>query len=191
MKIGYGVEGWADRAFLRGLRARWCPSAELVEGSFRGTTRLAIKRELGAICMQLQSKGAQVFVFLTDANLLNWRHVRQRELAYVPDACRAFTAYGVPDRNIECWLAANAAYLAAELGVDVGQLESAGDPKGIVHRALRDLTPPEREARIEQIVRSADLRAWIHRSPSFETFYEDARALALRADCSFPNERER
>ena len=36
MKIAYCVEGTTDRAILRGLRDRWCPQAELVEGRFRG-----------------------------------------------------------------------------------------------------------------------------------------------------------
>jgi hypothetical protein len=36
MKIAFCVEGSADRAILQGLRSRWCPSAELLEGTFRG-----------------------------------------------------------------------------------------------------------------------------------------------------------
>lgn len=36
MSIGYSVEGATDRAFLKGLRRRWCPGAALIEGSFRG-----------------------------------------------------------------------------------------------------------------------------------------------------------
>jgi len=45
MKIGYSVEGSTDRAVIRGLRRRWCPEAELIEGKVRGSTRLSLRRE--------------------------------------------------------------------------------------------------------------------------------------------------
>jgi hypothetical protein len=46
MKIGYSVEGSTDRAVLKGLQRRWCPSAELLEGRFRGTTGQSARREI-------------------------------------------------------------------------------------------------------------------------------------------------
>ena len=52
MKIGYSVEGSTDRAVLQGLKQRWCPEAQLVEGRFRGTSGQSQHRD----CPQQQAQ---------------------------------------------------------------------------------------------------------------------------------------
>jgi len=104
MSIGYSVEGATDRAFLTGLQRRWCPDAILIEGAFRGTSGVSLRRDLPRICQELAHKGAQVFVFLTDANKQDWRQMKQRESQLIPVEYQDLALYGVADRNIECWL---------------------------------------------------------------------------------------
>lgn len=190
MRIGYAVEGSMDRAVIRGLTERWCPRAELVEGHFRGTTHLAIRREIRKICLELQSRNAAFFVFLRDANLEDWREVKDSEFSCVPEEFQPFTVLGVAHRNIECWLRADPHYLARELDIDPNKLGSAPDPKGIVEAALRDKETWEKEEQIAAIVLHAPRGKWIASSKSFESFYEDARDMAQRHGCSIPNERE-
>src|SRR6266478_3008886 len=79
MKIGYSVEGSTDRAVLEGLRQRWCPQAQLVEGHFRGMTDLSRRREIPKICVELQAKGVDCVIFLTDSNGPEWRPILNAE----------------------------------------------------------------------------------------------------------------
>jgi hypothetical protein len=192
MRIGYAVEGSTDRAVIRGLTERWCPGAELVEGHFRGSTGLSIRREIAKICAELRSKGAAFFVFLRDANRQDWRAVQRSELDHVPSTFRDFTLYGVAHRNIECWLRADPYYLARELDLKIAPetLRSEPDPKGIVEGALSGKASREKQDRIAAIVRHAPAGEWVASSESFEKFYEDARDMAQRHECAFPNERD-
>jgi hypothetical protein len=190
MSIGYSVEGATDRAFLDGLRRRWCPDATLVEGAFRGTSHISLRRDIPRICQELNHKGASVIVFLTNANKQEWRQVKQRESEFVPVEFRHLTLYGVADRNIECWLATDRDYLAQKLGISQRVLD-VPDPKGVFEHALGITSFDRKEEEIASIVRDAPLRNWLKRSPSFETFYEDARILSKQAGHRIPNERER
>ncbi len=122
IRIGYAVEGWRDRALVHGLQRRWCPGAELVEGRFRGSTGLSLRRELAKTCKELLSKGAAFIVILRDANLEDWKEVRDRERKRVPEEARHCTVYGVADRNIEDWLSADLAHVAKQLGISQQQL---------------------------------------------------------------------
>jgi len=190
MSIGYSVEGATDRAFLEGLRQRWCPDAVLTEGSFRGASGISLRRDIPSICRELNHKGASVIVFLTDANEQDWRQVKRRESGHVPVAFRHVTLYGVADRNIECWLAADRDYLARRLNVPPKVLD-VPDPKGVFEQALGVTSYDRKEEEIASIVRDAPFRNWLKRSPSFETFYEDARLLGKQEGYAIPNERER
>jgi hypothetical protein len=190
MSIGYSVEGATDRAFLEGLRRRWCPDVTLIEGAFRGKSRIRLRRDIPKICQELAHKGARVIVFLTDANKQNWRQVKQRESALVPDHFLHMTLYGVADRNIECWLAADRDYLARLLGLSPKDL-AVDDPKGVIERALGITSYDRKEEKIASIVHYAPLRNWLKRSPSFETFYEDTRILSKQEQYNIPNEREK
>jgi hypothetical protein len=190
MSIGYSVEGATDRAFLKGLQQRWQPQAQLIEGAFRGTSGISLRRDLPRICQELNHKGVRVIVFLTDANKQDWREVRQRESALVPVEFRHITLYGVADRNIECWLAADRDYLAQRLGISP-QVLAVDDPKDIIETALEVTRFDRKEEIIASIVQEAPLRRWLNRSLSFKTFYEDARKLARREGYTIPNEREK
>ncbi|MBM4035279.1 MAG: hypothetical protein FJ291_26340 [Planctomycetes bacterium] len=175
--IGYAVEGWRDRAFVRGLADRWCPGTQLIEGRFRGSTGLSLRRELARACTELLSHGADFIVVLRDANKEDWQEVRTSERARVPAAALHCTVYGVAERSIEDWLNADPGYLAAQLGVPLSQLPSRSSSQA--------------EALIAAVVRDAPLDRWIPVSRSFETFYEDARSMAQRSGrCAIPNERE-
>jgi hypothetical protein len=187
MSIGYSVEGTTDRAFLEGLRRRWCPDAVLIEGSFRGASRTSLRRDIPHICQELGHKGAEAIVFLTDANEQDWRQVQQRESQFVPAEFHHMTLYGVADRNIECWLATDRDYLAQRLGVSPKVLDTP-DPKGTVEQALGITSYDRKEEEIASIVCDAPLRNWLKRSPSFEVFYEDARVLSKQEGYPIPNE---
>jgi hypothetical protein len=184
MSIGYSVEGSTDRAFVEGLRQRWCPGVILIEGAFRGKS---IRRAIPNICRELSHKGASVIVFLTDANDQNWREVRRRESNLVPDEFRHVTLYGVADRNIECWLNSDRDYLAKRLGISPNELD-VPDPQGVFEAALRITDIEEREKEIASIVCDAPLHHWLARSPSFEAFYEDARRLSQQLQHPIRNE---
>ena len=191
IRIGYVVEGWRDRAFLRGLAERWCPGAELLQGNFRGSTGLSLRRELAKTCKKLLSNQAGFIVVLRDANLEDWTEVRKREWERVPQEARHCTVYGVADKNIEDWLNADPAHLAKQLGVPQQELLDARDAAPVLAHVVEDRSSAEGEARIVAIVRDAPLGRWIQRSRSFEAFYEDVRNLAQRAGtCQIPNERE-
>lgn len=189
MSIGYSVEGATDRAFLEGLRRRWCPDATLVEGSFRGKSDISLRRDIPRICQELNYKGADVIVFLTDANDQDWREVKDREHSWVPAEFQHLTIYGVAERNIECWLTADRVYAAKQLGVSPEALDPP-DPKGIFERALGITSYDRKEEEIAAFVYDAPIRNWLS-SRSFEAFYEDARALSIRIKLPIPNERDR
>ena len=194
MKIGYYVQGDADEAVVKGLAKRWCPDAELVKGPFRGSTNVALKRELLIVLsMNLKDdKGCDVIVVLTDADANPWRDVKRRESDKIPEDCKHLTLFGVADRNIECWLAIDRDALARELRCREEEIPT-DDPSNFVKRrfGLTDRNKLEAKARIRDYVAEAPLRTWIRNSDSFADFYEEARDLATQNECSIPNERER
>ena len=193
MRIGYYVQGAMDESVVRGLAKRWCPDAELAEGRFRGSSGESFRREIHKTLMGLKDgKECDVLVVLTDADAHPWREVKRRESSRIPNDCGHLTLFGVADRNIECWLAIDRGALASELGCRVEEIP-VEDPSGFVKGGF------ERRARIEgqdlqecvsDYVERASLKSWIEESDSFRNFYEDARSLALRTKCPFPNERE-
>ena len=76
MKIGYCVQGDADEAVVRGLADRWCPSAELAQGLFRGSSRESFRREIRKALLDLKdSKACGALVVLTDADANRWQEV--------------------------------------------------------------------------------------------------------------------
>lgn len=195
MKIGYYVQGDTDEAVVRGLAKRWCPDAELVRGPFRGSTKVALKRELLiALSMDLKDdKGCDILVFLTDADANPWRDVKRRESDRIPEDCRYLTLFGVADRNIECWLAIDRGALARELQCQVNDIPKDNPSDFIKQRfGLTDRdTKQNAKARICDYVAQASLREWIEGSDSFEDFYKEARRWANQNGCALPNELER
>jgi hypothetical protein len=197
MKIGYCVEGATDRAVVVGLQRRWCPEAELVQGKFRGTTGLRLRAEIPSICAELDAKGCDVIVFLTDANTSSSEEVADIEEAqkrHVPASLASRVLSGVAVRNIEGWLCSDRDWVAGQTGRRPAEF-AVDDPKGMFESAMGITSSDRQETRIADLVYDAPLRQWMSRSRSFERFYEDARGLSRSAvgkslGCSMPNERE-
>lgn len=181
-----------DEAVVRGLAERWCPGAELAEGRFRGSSRESFRRETRKALHDLKdSKACDALVVLTDANVYRWQDVKRRESRRVPDDCRHLTLFGVADRNVECWLAADRGALAAELGCRAEEIPT-GDPSDFVKRrfGLKDREGKEAaRTRVREYVVRAPLGSWIRASDSFADFHDGARRLAKRTGCAIPNER--
>ena len=193
MKIGYAVQGSTDRAFLFGLKDRWCEDAEMIEGAFRGSTGLSLRRELAKICDDLFSqKRCDVIVFLSDADNANWREIQRREVGKLPDPIRPFAVYGMADRNIECWLCADAQYIAEKTHRAVAGF-NVDDPKGAFESAMGVSRDDKRESEIAQLVRDAHahvLQRWLRKSKSFKDFYGQLVAVSKLRECVIENLRE-
>ncbi len=189
MKIGYCVEGATDRALLAGLRERWCPGADLVEGSFRGTTEVRLRAEIPKICRELDYKGCEIIVFLTDSNEQRWQDVMKRQKDKVPPNYREWTICAVAERNVECWLCADRDWIAGQTGRNTKEF-AVNDPKGVFESAIGVTSIDRKEERISALVLEAPLKNWIKRSRSFEDFYENGRTLSKNLPCEVPNERD-
>jgi|SRR6266852_598273 len=189
MKIGYSVEGSTDRAFVAGVKHRWCPDAILEEAPFRGSTRLSLRREYRKICDQFIMSGVDVMIFLTDSNGADPHKVLKEERENFPEDRLFQCIHGAPDRNIECWICADPDWLAGELGVDVAPLRT-GDPKAAFQRAMGITRDDKKEKRISALVVSAPMKSWLGQSRSFRDFYDCARALSQRLGCVIENLRE-
>ena len=189
MKIGYYVQGDADEAVIWGLKQRWCPSAKLAQGKFRGTSGESFRREISKSLRDLKDKGCDILVVLTDADAnLRWRDVKKRESAKIPTDYEHLTLFGVADRNIECWLAIDRGALARELECSVEDIPS-DDPSHFVKQRFglknRD-KKQDAKARVRDYVVRASLRSWLAGSDSFQDFYDDARRLAKKISVQFP-----
>lgn len=185
MKIGYSVEGATDRALLTGLKRRWCPGAEMLEGHFRGTTGQSRHRELPRICEELALKGADVLVFLSDANDRPWRDVLREERSRFPAQRAAAAVIAVASRNVESWICADPNYVAGHCGMPASLL-AVEDPKGPFEGAMAITRANRREPEIARIVEEAPLHSWL-RNESFRNFYEQARDLSQRNGCQIEN----
>lgn len=192
MRIGFFVQGDMDEAVVRGLAERWCPGAELAEGRFRGSARESLRREVRKALLDLKdSKACDALVVLTDADANRWQEVKRGEWEKVPEDCRHLTLFGVADRNVECWLAADRGALAAELGCRAEEIPT-DDPSAFVKRRF-GLTDREgkdaAKERVREYVVRASLKSWIEESDSFADFHDEARRLAKQTKCPIPNER--
>ncbi|MCX7425048.1 MAG: hypothetical protein NTW96_05395 [Planctomycetia bacterium] len=191
MKIGYYVQGAADEAFVHGLAERWCRRAALAPGKFRGRSRESFRRELANALRDLRDHWAcDVLVVLTDSDTSPWREVKTRERNRVPPDCQYMSVFGVAERNIECWLAADRGALATELGCRPEEIPTE-DPSDFVKRRFRlgerDEGRVDAKNRIQAFVAAAaPLRTWIEGSESFQSFCEDVMDLAQqrRGVCS-------
>jgi hypothetical protein len=189
MMIGYGVEGSTDRALVNGLKARWCPQAVLIEGAFRGSTQLSLRREYGKICDQFAVQGVDAMVFLTDANRQDWRAVQRNERELFPQERLQQAVHGVCNRNVESWLCADPHWIAQQLGKEAAFF-SVDDPKGAFERAIGVSRDDRKEQEIVELIQRAPLRNWLISNPSFEDFYEQTRRLSNANGCALENLRE-
>ena len=181
MRIAFCVEGSADRAIIHGLRDRWCPQAQLIEGRFRGQI---MRSQIANECRVLANKGADLIVFLRDANDENWREVLQKDEAKCPGRYRHLLIFGVCDRNAECWLAADPAHLASQVGGNSADFTGA-DPSPAVKRAfgLVGFDKSQQEPRVARYVQSGPLGRWL-RNRSFRHFYEQVWQKSKEIKCS-------
>ncbi len=173
MKIGYSVEGSTDRALIKGLSKRWCPYATTVEGKFRGQTRTSRQREIPTICLALNNAGVDLIVFLTDSNDNDdnaWRTILKQEEAKLPIEYAHLAVFGVCQRNVECWLCADADWISTKTGRASTDFR-VDDPKGVFESALRIGRDNKCEELIEGLIQEAPLRNWLD-SASFEDFYD-------------------
>ena len=188
MKIGYSVEGSTDRALLWGLRDRWCPDAQMIQGHFRGSTGVSMRREIRKIWDEFLQKGVDVAVFFMDANDRNWREVKNETRERVPGERLEFTIIGVADRNVECWIWLDPSYVASALRL-APQVLHIGNPKERFVSAMSIERDDRKEPEIAALVRDAPLRRWLA-EPSFEDFYDQIRAMSLRRACEVENLRQ-
>jgi hypothetical protein len=188
MTIGYSVEGSTDRALLKGLHDRWCPHVDMVEGHFRGTSGTSRRREISKVCEEFVLKGVDAMVFTTDANDRPWREVKREEQGRFPPARLSLAVVGVADRNVECWICRDAAYVAERLG-GIADAFSVADPKSAFEAAIGVTRDDRKEPEIATLVREAPLGRWLN-NPSFADFYEQLRDVSQRSGCVIENLRE-
>ena len=189
MKIGYSVEGSTDRALLKGLQRRWCPNAELIEGKFRGTTRQSARREIPNTCLELASKGADIIVFLRDANVESWREVLTAEQARCRPNHQHLAVFGVCARNVESWLCSDVGWLATRTSRKPEEFR-LDDPKGVFESAMGITGTDKKETEIADMVQCAPLKNWLA-NRSFEDFYERLWQKSKEAlGCKLENLRE-
>ncbi len=188
MNIGYCVEGSTDRATLHGFNRRWCSHAQLIEGSFRGTSGLSQRREIPKVCIELMAKGAELIVFLRDANNESWREVLKADEERCRPEHKHLTIFGVCDRNVECWLCADADWIARETGRQPDEFRGT-DPKGPFEAAMGITGSEKKEEEIATMVERAPLRNWLS-NPSFEEFYRRIWSKSKEKGCQMENLRE-
>ncbi|MCX7046090.1 MAG: hypothetical protein NTX50_11470 [Candidatus Sumerlaeota bacterium] len=191
MKIGYSVEGGADRAFLAGLRDRWCPHAEIIQGSFRGRTGVSMGREIPHTCMALMKQGVDVIIFLKDSDKKDWRDILNDHRKRCKPEHSHLVIFGVCERNVECWLCADCDYIARQFGKTPGEFlwedTKDGDPKNVVQSCFKSKGRERLEVEIAEFVTKAPLRKWLHRSKSFEHFYDSIWAKSKEMGCGIEN----
>ena len=188
MKVGYSVEGSTDRALLRGLRNRWCPQAELVEGRFRGTSGQSQRREIPKTCVELCSKGVDLIIFLRDANTEAWRDVVRADEGRCRPQHQHLTVFAVCDRNVECWLCADVNWIAQRTGRSANAF-CVDDPKGVFESAMRITTFDRKEDEIAEIAEQAPLSNWLA-NRSWEDFYDKLWRKSKEHSCVIENLRE-
>ncbi len=188
MRIGYSVEGSTDRALIKGLRERWCPKADLVEGKFRGSTGLSRHREIPQICLELSSKGADLVIFLTDSNDDDpkaWRYVLREEEARIPPNYEHFVLVGVCQRNVECWFCSDAEWLSRMTGRCASDFQAI-DPKGVFESAMLISCRDRKEKEIAGLASIAPLHRWLQ-NRSFEHFFDKLWQKSKELGCSIEN----
>jgi len=184
MRIGYCVEGSTDRATLHGLNQRWCPHAQLIEGSFRGTSGLSQRREIPRVCIELIAKGVELIVFLRDANNEDWRDVLKADEERCRSEHKHLTIFGVCDRNIECWLCADAGWIAGETQRQPAEFR-VENPKDVFQEAI-GIRGSDKEEEIALLVLRAPLKSWLT-NRSFREFYEKLRDKSQEMGCKLEN----
>jgi len=182
VRIGYLVEGATDAAVVRGLRDQLCPRADLLQGSFRGSSGARRKAELRRTCVVLAAMGADVIVDLNDANELAWHQRRDQERQCASPEHLPLLVFGAPEPNIESWLVADVAAFAGHTGVRCAHRPP--DAKPLVERAFQVTGTNRRTAEITAFVAHANLQLWESSDNSFRGFIRECRDMAHRLGCT-------
>ncbi len=188
MKIGIIVQGSSDKAFLTGLRNRWCKGAEIETLGYRGT-KLS-PRKYPQACKEGRLKGCNVIIILTDTDNNDLGEVLKAEKRYIPDDMQDMVIMGVAERNIECWICADADYVANNFPCTAKDLR-VNDPKTSFQAAIKITRDDKKEDEIADLVGNYPSLQPMLKMPSFKRFYNDARAFAMQNGCIIPNERNK
>jgi len=182
-------------AVLRGLAARWCPSAALETGEFRGRTKKRRRAELkDELTGRIRSGKCDCAAILLDADNDRWKDKVENERSKLPPQYVSLTAVGAPERNIECWLVADVNDFCETTGANRRQIEQArrGDPKGEVRAALKTAAGASNKVHeyTETFVQGAPFAQWMQMN-CFQGFKNECDALAANLSCDpLPNERD-
>jgi hypothetical protein len=188
MKIGYIVQGSTDRAFLEGLRRRWFKGATLIRVEYRGTR--FHWRQCEKDCKIAELKECDALVILTDSDVGDYADIYQKLQSAVEKCDRQlYVLVGVAKRNIECWICADAEYVARQIGCAASDLR-VNDPKPAFERSLGITLGDRKEPEIARLIRDHPPLKMMYGQRSFKEFYEGARDFARRHACEIPNELE-
>ena len=193
LRIGCFVEDDIHRAVVEGLLDRWCPAAELVSLMFRGNKAKCLRPDVRlALSVCFNNDLCDYVVWVTDADDRGWHRKRNEELDRCPDGWKNYILIGVPDRNVECWLALNRSAIAELCNCEQDKIPR-DDPSGFIQRRLhtgeRDDEGRQGREAIKEFVSHVGLKQWLD-DHSFDSFYTDVRAKANEHGCSIPDEYE-
>jgi hypothetical protein len=160
-----------------------------LEGRFRGTSGISQRREIPSTCRELASKGADLIIFLRDANTENWREVLRADCGRCPSEHSHLTVFGVCDRNVECWICADAAWIANETNRQPADFRVA-DPKSVFEKSMGSTARDRKEKEIADLIREAPLGNWLT-NRSFEDFYDKLWQRSKNLGCAIENLRDR
>jgi len=179
------VEGSTDKWLLYGLRDRWCPGAELIEGKYRGRFR---RREIPNACTELRAKGVDLIILLRDANNEDWRDVAKSDHESCKPNDESLVVVGVCDRNVECWLVVDPGYAARRTGHPADAF-NVDDPKNVFNRAMEITARDDQAEKLKSYVVDAPLQRWLT-NRSFEHFYDQLWQKSKELQCTLENLRE-
>ncbi len=194
-RIGIIYQDSTSLGFLRGLRDRLDCKAELIgPPTAMGKNRRLPWKSAKLAWRSFQKKNVDLVVRFTDADRSRWQQVRRQELKIVPPEAGSLWVCGVAVNNPEEWLALDLDYLARVLEVPRADLDNSVQRTGRIKHAISRLGRAGDGVSnlVAGIVRDAPpevFRRWLE-DESLQTFYEDCRAAAKRANCETPNELE-
>lgn len=129
-----------------------------------------------------------MIIFLRDVNNENWREVLKADEARCRAEHKHLTIFGVCDRNVECWLCADADWIAKETGHQPNEF-CVADPKDPFEEAMGITRLDKKEEEIAAMVRRAPLKNWFS-NRSFKEVYERVWDKSKERGCQIENLRE-
>jgi hypothetical protein len=130
-----------------------------------------------------------LILFLRDANDENWREVLKADTDCCSSHFQHLAVFGVCGRNVECWICADADWIAKKTGTPAAEFRVA-DPKPAFESSMGVTSRNRREKEIADLVRESPLRNWLA-NQSFESFYLCLWQKSKQHNCAIENLRER